>query len=163
MQPGGVEVQSALVAVVSGEVDHKRRLQVQLSGQSSSIASEQLDKLRDLVGDFHDVFTLSEDDLILWGTRLLIGDHAPIKQYPRCTPFIQYAKVATMVVDMEKRHHMFSQTRPSNLVTQRKVTVAALLSCGLGLPWCLNLVHLLWTIEPDNALSDHICSIQCHD
>ena len=31
------------------------------------------------------------------------GDHAPIKQYPRCTPFVQRAQIAKLVADMERK------------------------------------------------------------
>ena len=55
---------------------------------------------------YEDVFVLSGEDLcctILAEHRIDTGDHAPIKQYPRRTPFVQRAKIASLISDMEKK------------------------------------------------------------
>ena len=35
--------------------------------------------------------------------KIETGDHPPIKQYPRRIPFIQRAKIASMIADMQKQ------------------------------------------------------------
>ena len=35
--------------------------------------------------------------------KIETADHAPIKQYPRRTPFVKRATIAAMISDMEKK------------------------------------------------------------
>jgi len=49
---------------------------------------------------------LAEDEMGCTGVvkhKIDTGDYPPIKQYPRRTPFVQCAKIASMITDMEKK------------------------------------------------------------
>ncbi len=67
------------------------------------VKSEELDRL---IADYGDVFALPDDDL---GCTAVVehsintGEHAPVKQYSRCTPFVQRAKIAAMISETEKK------------------------------------------------------------
>ena len=66
----------------------------------------ELNELKQLVMNFDDVFALTDDELGCTDVvthKIDTGDHPPIKQYPRRTPFVQRAKIASMVADMEKK------------------------------------------------------------
>ena len=62
--------------------------------------------MKTLLTEYRDVFALADDEL---GCTSVVqhsidtGDHAPIKQYPRCTPFVQRAQIAKLVTDMERK------------------------------------------------------------
>ena len=60
-----------------------------------------------------DVFALTDDELDCTDVvthKIDTGDHPPIKQYPRRTPFVQRAKITAMVADMEKKGIVKSST-----------------------------------------------------
>ena len=55
----------------------------------------ELEQLKQLVGEFDDIFALDGDDLGCTDVvkhKVDTGDSPPIKQYPRRTPFVQRAK-----------------------------------------------------------------------
>ena len=71
-----------------------------------NIAQQELGQFKALITEYRNVFALADDEL---GCTLVVqhsidtGDHAPIKQYPRHTPFVQRAQIAKLVADMERK------------------------------------------------------------
>ena len=56
------------------------------------LEEDQLEQLKQLVGEFDDIFALDGDDLGCTDVvkhKIDTGDSPPIKQYPRRTPFVQ--------------------------------------------------------------------------
>jgi len=99
------------VAVVSGDViAKKQRL------RESVKWPQQLEQLQQLVEEYHEVFALAEDEMGCTDVvkhKIDTGDHPPIKQYPRRTPFVQRAKIASMITDMEKKGIVKLSVSPS--------------------------------------------------
>jgi hypothetical protein len=67
------------------------------------LTSDQQKQLEELILDCADVFSLTDSDL---GHTNIVqhtidsGDHQPIKQHPRCMPFIRRSKVVELIDDM---------------------------------------------------------------
>ena len=74
--------------------------------EQHQLEQHQLEQLQQLVEEYHEVFALAEDEMGCTDVvkhKIDTGDHPPIKQYPRRTPFVQRAKIASMITDMEKK------------------------------------------------------------
>ena len=94
------------VAAVNGEVAQKQQCLRESARWPQDLDSQQLEKLQHATEEYHDVFVLAKDDLgctDIVKHKINTGDHPPIKQYPRRTPFTQRAKIASMISDMEKK------------------------------------------------------------
>ena len=73
---------------------------------SEKLTEEQFRQLRELVGDYSDVFAL--DDTELGHTDLVqhvidTGDHPPIKQQPYRVPVVHREKITQMIAEMRKQ------------------------------------------------------------
>ena len=98
-------VEEGMVAVVTGGDAHKMQV-VEALTWPEGLDQGELNELKQLVMEFDDVFALTDDELDCTDVvthKIDTGDHPPIKQYPRRTPFVQCAKIASMVADMEKK------------------------------------------------------------
>ena len=64
-----------------------------------------MEQLEDLLLNSIDVFALNDSEL---GRTSLVkhsidtGDHPPIKQQPRCTPFVQREKISKLIDEMQQ-------------------------------------------------------------
>ena len=101
MQAGGSNV-----AAVSGESGSRSERLLESMEWPEDLEEDQLEQLKQLVGEFDDIFALDGDDLGCTDVvkhKIDTGDSPPIKQYPRRTPFVQRAKIASMISDREKK------------------------------------------------------------
>ena len=103
MESGTLE---AGVAVVSADNDNQSEALLEAVQWPGNIAPQELGQLKALLTEYRDVFALADDEL---GCTSVVqhsidtGDHAPLKQYPRRTPFVQRAQIAKLVADMERK------------------------------------------------------------
>ena len=103
------------VAVVSGDVLDKQRQLCELLKWPQQLEWSQLEQLQQVVEEYHDVFVLAEDEMGCMDVvkhKIDTGEHSPIKQYPRRTPFVQRAKIASMITDMQKKGIVRPSTSP---------------------------------------------------
>ena len=95
-----------MIAAVSTSSSNRMQNLLEAVTWPAGVSLAELSKLKALVSEYEDVFVLSGEDLdctTLAEHRIDTGDHAPIKQYPRRTPFVQRAKIASLISDMEKK------------------------------------------------------------
>ena len=103
MESGTLEAGVAVVLVDGGKQLEALLEAVQWPG---NIAPQELGQLKALLTEYKDVFALAGYEL---GCTSVVqhsidtGDPAPIKQYPRHTPFVQRAQIAKLVADMERK------------------------------------------------------------
>lgn len=98
-------VGSVMGEVASVNVDRKELVLAELKLQDD-LEDERAEKLKSTLLSFDDVFALEDGELGCTGMvthKIETGDHPPIKQYPRRIPFIQRAKIASMIADMQKQ------------------------------------------------------------
>ena len=94
------------VAVVSADGSSRLEALLEAVQWPDNIAPQELGQLKVLLTEYRDVFALADDEL---GCTSVVqhsidtGDHAPIKQYPRRTLFVQRAQIAKLVADMERK------------------------------------------------------------
>ena len=102
----GLQAGGSNVAAVSGESSSRSERLLESMEWPEDLEEDQLEQLKQLVGEFDDIFALDGDDLGCTDVvkhKIDTGDSPPIKQYPRRTPFVQRAKIASMISDMEKK------------------------------------------------------------
>ena len=113
-QEGGNECLSAMaeedaegcVGSVEAEQGHRREQLLAAAQWPEDCPQEELDRVKEVILEFEDVFALSDGELGCTGVmkhRIDTGDHPPVKQYPRRTPFVQRKKIADMIADMEQK------------------------------------------------------------
>ena len=84
----------------------KLKSELNLSQQTPDCEAEVAEQLENLLLNFVDVFALDDSEL---GRTSLVqhtidtGDHPPIKQQPRRTPFIQRQSISKLIDDMQQR------------------------------------------------------------
>ena len=100
------EEQCGSVGTVVQTPGRIERLLEALELPSEKLTEEQFRQLRELVGDYSDVFAL--DDTELGHTDLVqhvidTGDHPPIKQQPYRVPVVHRDKITQMIAEMRKQ------------------------------------------------------------
>ena len=94
------------VAVVSADGVSQSEALLEAVQWPGNIAPQEHGQLKALLTEYRDVFALADDKLGCTSVvqqSIDIGDHAPIKQYPRRTPFVQRAQIAKLVAGMERK------------------------------------------------------------
>ena len=93
----------AYVAVVSSDGRGRKQTLMDAVKWPVGITPEELGELKAVVAEYDDVFALYKENLGCTAVvqhKIETAEHAPIKQYPRRTPFVQRAKIAAMISDM---------------------------------------------------------------
>ena len=88
------------------EEDRKLKLKSLLNLPGENLTADQYQELEKLLMDNSDVFAVSESELEHTNVvkhSIDTGDHPPIKQNPRRTPFVHRDKISQLIIDMLKQ------------------------------------------------------------
>ena len=88
------------------QIKRKAKLKSQLNLSQTSVSEDQCERLEDVILSNADVFALDESELgqtSLVTHKIDTGEHAPVEQQPRRTPFVHREKIVKLVNDMLKQ------------------------------------------------------------